>query len=297
MSATAEFDTARRQQDLASGPDVSAFVPANAGAGKTHVLVGRVIRLLLNGVQPERILCLTYTRAAAAEMSERLFDKLSGWIARDDRELTELIRKDVAQSDMEIRNLDEARRLFTRALETPGGLKVQTIHAFCERLLQRFPIEAGVVPGFHVLSTTDSRDLMAVARAQVLTRDDDRVREAVSTITPFANEQAFSGLLHELQKHASELLAAFGTHETFPRLKGQLNHLFGLTGEETPLDIAEDFTARTQQILAAARRQADGNRQRGDKYKPGDTDCPDAGGTRPAGRPVNCQADCSDRQG
>ncbi|NNJ76960.1 MAG: double-strand break repair helicase AddA [Anderseniella sp.] len=244
MSASTEFDTARQQQDLASGPDVSAFVPANAGAGKTHVLVGRVIRLLLNGVQPERILCLTYTRAAAAEMSERLFDKLSGWIARDDRELTELIRRDVAQSDMEIHNLDEARRLFTRALETPGGLKVQTIHAFCERLLQRFPIEAGVVPGFHVLSTTDSRDLMALARAQVLTRDDDRIREAVSTITPFANEQAFSGLLHELQTHASKLLAAFGSEETFPRLTARLNHLFGLTGEETPLDIAQDFAAR-----------------------------------------------------
>ncbi|WP_337659863.1 double-strand break repair helicase AddA [Anderseniella sp. Alg231-50] len=244
MSATAEFETARRQQDLASGPEVSAFVPANAGAGKTHVLVGRVIRLLLNGVQPERILCLTYTRAAAAEMSERLFEKLSGWIARDDRELSALIRKDIAQSDMEVRNLDEARRLFTRALETPGGLKVQTIHAFCERLLQRFPIEAGVVPGFHVLSTTDSRDLMALARAQVLTRDDDRVRDAVSTITPFANEQAFSGLLHELQKHASKLLAAFGTRETFPQLTAQLNLLFGLTGEETSQDIAQEFAAQ-----------------------------------------------------
>lgn len=244
MSATAEFDTARQQQDLASGPKVSAFVPANAGAGKTHVLVGRVIRLLLNGVQPERILCLTYTRAAAAEMSERLFDKLSGWIARDDRELSALIREDVAQEDIEIGNLDEARRLFTRALETPGGLKVQTIHAFCERLLQRFPIEAGVVPGFHVLSTTDSRDLMAMARAQVLTRDDDKIRDAVSTITPFANEQAFSGLLHDLRKQGNKLLAAYGTPETFPALKAQLNHVFGLTGEETSLDIAEDFAAR-----------------------------------------------------
>ena len=112
MSVTEEFNTARNKQDLASQPEVSAFVPANAGAGKTHVLVGRVIRLLLNGVQPERILCLTYTRAAAAEMSERLFDKLSGWIARDDGELTAMIREDVAQSDIEVHHLDEARRLF-----------------------------------------------------------------------------------------------------------------------------------------------------------------------------------------
>lgn len=241
MSVTEEFNTARNKQDLASQPEVSAFVPANAGAGKTHVLVGRVIRLLLNGVQPERILCLTYTRAAAAEMSERLFDKLSGWIARDDGELTAMIREDVAQSDIEVHHLDEARRLFTRALETPGGLKVQTIHAFCERLLQRFPIEAGVVPGFHVLSDTDSRDLMTLARAQVLTRDDDDIRDAVATITPFANEQAFSGLLYDLQKHASKLLAAYGSNATFPMLKAQLNAMFGLTGEETPDSISQNF--------------------------------------------------------
>lgn len=259
MNDAPEFDTARNKQDLASGPGISAFVPANAGAGKTHVLVGRVIRLLLNGVQPERILCLTYTRAAAAEMSERLFDKLSGWIARDDGELTALIREDVAQTNIEIGNLDEARRLFTRALETPGGLKVQTIHAFCERLLQRFPIEAGVVPGFHVLSETDSRDLMTMARAQVLTRDDDRIRAAVSTITPFANEQAFSGLLHELQKHGSKLLATYGTPETFPRLKTQLNHLFGLGDGETPESFTTEFASSIAhldlpQVLAALKQ-------------------------------------------
>lgn len=238
-----EIDSARDKQNLASWPDVSAFVPANAGAGKTHVLVGRVIRLLLSGVQPERILCLTYTRAAAAEMSERLFEKLSGWIAKDDNELRALIGMDVSQSDVEIRDLDDARRLFTRALETPGGLKVQTIHAFCERLLQRFPIEAGVVPGFHVLTETDSRDLMALARAQVLTRDDEKIRNAVSTITPFANEQALSGLLQELQRHGSKLLASYGTDNTFAQLKLQLNQIFGLTGNETSHDISENFAA------------------------------------------------------
>ncbi|MGI9512349.1 MAG: double-strand break repair helicase AddA [Anderseniella sp.] len=271
MNLSPEFETARSKQDLASEPQVSAFVPANAGAGKTHVLVGRVIRLLLDGVQPERILCLTYTRAAAAEMSERLFEKLSGWIARDDRELRDLIRRDVAWSDVEIGNLDEARRLFTRALETPGGLKVQTIHAFCERLLQRFPIEAGVVPGFQVLSETDSRDLMTVARAQVLTRDDDRIREAVSTITPFANEQAFAGLLQELQKHAGRLLAAFGTPETFALLKRQLDLLFGLSEGETPESFSAEFASSIahldlQRVLAALRNSEKTNDEKQAKH-------------------------------
>ncbi len=80
-----------RQQAAASDPKGSAWVSANAGSGKTHVLVNRVVRLLLNGTAPERILCLTYTKAAAAEMSDRLFDELAGWIALNDRQLMERI--------------------------------------------------------------------------------------------------------------------------------------------------------------------------------------------------------------
>ena len=125
-------------QATASDPQLSAWVSANAGAGKTHVLKMRVLRLLLAGTKPERILCLTYTKAAAAEMAQRVFQDLSTWaLASDEKlaaELTKLLAVTPAADD-----IARARQLFARAIETPGGLKVQTIHAFCERLLQRFP--------------------------------------------------------------------------------------------------------------------------------------------------------------
>jgi hypothetical protein len=125
-------------------------VSANAGTGKTHVLTLRVLRLMLAGTLPERIHCLTYTKAAAAEMSKRVFDTLARWVTAPDgalgRELAELCARAPRRED-----LAYARTLFTAAIETPGGLKVQTIHSFCERLLQRFPLEANVAPGFSIL--------------------------------------------------------------------------------------------------------------------------------------------------
>ena len=143
------LDEARAHQVTAADPDLSVFVTANAGSGKTTTLVSRVARLLLKRVQPGEILCVTYTKAAAAEMQARLFDKLGTWAVADDRALA----KELAELDgrapetLTGEELSEARRLFARALETPGGLKIQTIHAFCEKLLRRFPLEAGSRPG------------------------------------------------------------------------------------------------------------------------------------------------------
>ncbi len=157
---------AGRVQAQASDPAVSAWVSANAGTGKTHVLVNRIIRLMLEGAVPERILCLTFTRAAAAEMASRLVDALGSWIALGDDALRHRIA-DIT-GGRAVARLAGARRLFARALETPGGLKVQTIHAFCERLLQRFPVEAGVTPGFTVLEPTTARAALVAARSAVL---------------------------------------------------------------------------------------------------------------------------------
>src|SRR3982751_4414915 len=82
----------RAKQARASDPASSAFVSANAGSGKTHVLAQRVIRLLLDGVAPEKILCITFTKAAAANMAKRVFDTLAAWTAYDDKRLDEAIR-------------------------------------------------------------------------------------------------------------------------------------------------------------------------------------------------------------
>ena len=150
-------------QHQAADPRASAFVSANAGAGKTTTLVSRVARLLLAGAPPSAILCVTYTKAAAAEMQRRLFDRLGGWAVMQDAELAQALA-DLGEAGQD---LPRARKLFAQALETPGGLKIQTVHAFCERLLRRFPLEAGIAPGFRVMEDAAAAETAAAARATI----------------------------------------------------------------------------------------------------------------------------------
>lgn len=157
--------TARQQR--ASDPATSVFVSANAGSGKTHVLVQRVIRLLLNGVDPARILCITFTKAAAANMAERVFSTLGHWVTLDDEALNAALR-DVGIAQPDAGRRERARKLFASALETPGGLKVQTIHALCTRLLQQFPFEADVPARFAVLDERDQTEMMERASLKVM---------------------------------------------------------------------------------------------------------------------------------
>jgi ATP-dependent helicase/nuclease subunit A len=160
-------DPVRATQARASNPAASAFVSANAGSGKTHVLVQRVIRLLLDDVPPEKILCITFTKAAAANMAERVFTTLGHWVTLDDGSLDAAIREvGIAHPSASLRRT--ARKLFASALETPGGLKVQTIHALCTRLLQQFPFEANVPARFTVLDDRDQTEMMERANLKVL---------------------------------------------------------------------------------------------------------------------------------
>ena len=164
MSADPQHDQRR-----ASDPEASIFVTANAGSGKTTTLVNRVARLLLGGALPEAILCVTYTKAAAAEMQRRLFDRLGKWsVMEDDALRFELgLLQGLPDDVFSPAQLSAARALFARALETPGGLKIQTIHAFCEKLLKRFPLEAGVSPGFKVMDDRDAAEIAGEAREQM----------------------------------------------------------------------------------------------------------------------------------
>ncbi|CAN5461151.1 double-strand break repair helicase AddA [soil metagenome] len=170
-------------QRIAADPAISAFVTANAGSGKTKTLIDRVARLLLAGSSPEAILCVTYTKAAAAEMQRRLFERLGEWCVTPDVKLREQLgalegRDPAGFSHNE---LSKARGLFAKALETPGGLKIQTIHAFCEKLLRRFPLEAGVSPGFQVMDDSASAAIAQGALRQVatyVTEHDDAFAQA-----------------------------------------------------------------------------------------------------------------------
>jgi ATP-dependent helicase/nuclease subunit A len=155
----------QRQADV-SNPGVSAWVAANAGSGKTHVLAQRVINLLLKGVEPEKILCITFTKAAAANMAKRVFDTLGAWTKLDDEKLDKAIKASGIDAGTTTRTL--ARRLFARALETPGGLKVQTIHAFCTQLLHQFPFEANVAARFSVLDDAEQTQMLESLTLAVL---------------------------------------------------------------------------------------------------------------------------------
>ncbi|MEM1106538.1 MAG: double-strand break repair helicase AddA [Pseudomonadota bacterium] len=169
-SETPAFLAAANAQFLAADPFRSAWVAANAGSGKTKVLIDRVARLLLRDAAPDAILCITFTRAAANEMISRLFKRLGDWSVMDDaplaKELASLEGREAAGfSDGELR---KARALFAKALETPGGLRIETIHAFCARLLRRFPLEAGIMPGFRDLDEADAHRLTQAARRKAV---------------------------------------------------------------------------------------------------------------------------------
>jgi ATP-dependent helicase/nuclease subunit A len=202
----------RRNQAAAADPAASAWVSANAGTGKTHVLTMRMLRLLLAGTEPARILALTYTKAAAAEMATRVAARLADWVTASDAGLGKWLR-DLLDREATAAETKRARQLFALVIETPGGLKVQTIHAFCERLLQRFPLEAGVPPGFEILDDHTRAALLEEATNQVLAEATTSapgtpLADALAIAIAFAAETNFDTYLAEALRQRDWLEAA-----------------------------------------------------------------------------------------
>jgi ATP-dependent helicase/nuclease subunit A len=223
-------DPASERQVQAADPGASTWLSANAGSGKTRVLTDRVARLLLGGVEPQRILCLTYTKAAASEMQNRLFRRLGGWAMLEEAKLRAALDELGIDGPVDGETLRRARRLFARAIETPGGLRIQTIHSFCASLLRRFPLEAGVSPQFTELDDRAARLMRA-----------DLVEEMAETLAPDAvnavarlfTGEDFSDLTAEISRSraalaqplgAAQALALFGLPPGFSadRLLGQV---------------------------------------------------------------------------
>jgi len=190
----------RKLQTEVSDPRTSAWVAANAGSGKTHVLAQRVVNLLLDGVAPEKILCLTFTKAAAANMAKRVFDTLAAWTTLDDAALDGAISERANLTPAPAQRA-LARRLFARALETPGGLKVQTIHAFCTQVLHQFPFEANVAARFAVLDEAEQSQLLEQLTLAVLLDGaddpDGALGRALAAAMIAAADQTFRDLVRE----------------------------------------------------------------------------------------------------
>ena len=188
-------NAASQAQVDAANPHSSTWLAANAGSGKTRVLTDRVARLLLDGVNPQNILCLTYTKAAASEMQNRLFARLGAWAMKGDKELAgELANLGVEDTT----DLTRARRLFARAIETPGGLKIQTIHSFCSSLLRRFPLESGVSPQF---TEMDDRAASLLQSELVEEMADGPEQALVADLARFYTGEDFAGLTAQIVRH------------------------------------------------------------------------------------------------
>jgi ATP-dependent helicase/nuclease subunit A len=191
------------QTRKATDPEASVWVSANAGSGKTHVLSERVIRLLLDGVEPSTIVCLTYTKAAASVMENRVFERLAEWTSLRDAKLAEAIGK-LEGGNPGAAKLVKARRLFARALETPGGLKIQTIHAFCQMILRRFPLEANIAGRFDMIDDALMAQIIKDARRSVLQnaglQASSPIAQSVRQIVGALGEKALTDLLEDVLK-------------------------------------------------------------------------------------------------
>lgn len=196
------------KQKAASNPGISVWVRANAGTGKTRVLTDRVLRLLLDKTPPSRILCLTFTKAAAAEMATRIYGELGDWTRMADKDLDETLAH-LRGVPTNGEDRDEARRLFARALDVPGGLKIQTIHSFCESLLGRFPVEAGIAPHFSVMDERTAAELMQASRVAVFLKagkpENAELASALDVITSQVAEGTLTNVLDALLREQGKL--------------------------------------------------------------------------------------------
>lgn len=250
-------DATQAQVDAAD-PRASTWLSANAGSGKTRVLTDRVARLLFDGVEPQNILCLTYTTAAAAEMQNRLFERLGAWAMMENAALRQDLVELGVDDVIDAQRLRDARQLFARAIETPGGLKIQTIHSFCSGVLRRFPLEAGVSPQFKEIEDTTARDLRAQVVDDMITGDHgDIVRGLLDHFTG-ADLADFTAEIAKNKARFATLLTdeMLSTTLDYPKnlTRADLPHL-AIDGSEDGLieEIAQGFAgqSKTYQNFAA----------------------------------------------
>ncbi len=230
-------DAARLRQRDAANPAHSVWVSASAGTGKTRVLIDRVLRLLLPrtddtpGTRPDRILCLTYTRAAATEMTERLRARVSKWVVLNEKELSQDLFDLFGETPRSVQ-MKSARTLFTRLVDGPDSVRIMTIHAFCQSVLARFPLEAGISPGFNLIEGAEVGELLNAARRRVIddSQKDTGLLSALRAVLSEINEGTLSQLLTHAFTEKRQIISSLSA------LRGEARRyeIFGILG--LPLD-------------------------------------------------------------
>ncbi|MDZ4792135.1 MAG: double-strand break repair helicase AddA [Hyphomicrobiales bacterium] len=260
MTAASDIERIIREtqaaQAQAADPSACVWVSANAGTGKTYVLVRRVLRCLLSGAPPDSILCLTFTKAAAAEMSNRLIAELGRWAAAPADALVESVGELLGRAP-DATEMEEARCLFVRVLDAPGGLKIMTIHSFCDRVLRRFPLEGGFAPGFSVMTDEEARDALREAAEMALARAasgaDQALGAALKTVAACATEDSFVELLGDALRRKAQLGAILqrdDLDDPFEGMSAKLGAALGLSAGDT----SEAIRARQCGIIPASVR-------------------------------------------
>ncbi|MGE4045513.1 MAG: double-strand break repair helicase AddA [Acetobacteraceae bacterium] len=241
-------DRANRAQLAASDPAVSAFVAASAGSGKTKLLTDRLLRLMLAGARPERIQCLTFTKAAAAEMALRLQRTLGRWVTLPQPALAEELRRlNVDPTEEACRG---ARALFARVLDLPGGMRIGTIHAFSQSLLRRFPLEAAISPHFQLVDDRDAEDAMTEAREQMLARASDAaMRAALQATAGLCSAEQFGRHVATLHTDRARLDRALGLGAG---LLGAQRRALGCAGQDEASIIADGVQWMAEHALREA---------------------------------------------
>ncbi|MCA3356472.1 MAG: double-strand break repair helicase AddA [Roseomonas sp.] len=242
---------AEAAQTFAADPNASAWVEASAGSGKTKLLTDRLLRLLLAGVPPGRILCLTFTKAAAAEMATRLALRLGEWAVADDAKLTETLQNLTGTSPGR-EGLAAARRLFVEVLEQPGGMRISTLHGFAQSLLRGFPLEAGLAPQFAVMQQQDGRALLARERDALLVGG--AAQDALAILAKYQAPTRFAEVMGDMAGASAKLLDAEQKRQGMAGLRAALARKLGLSqGRVEEAEILAEIAAPDQE---AALRQA-----------------------------------------
>ncbi len=234
------------QQRQAADPTVSVWVEASAGTGKTKVLSDRVLRLLLNGTNPARILCLTYTKAAAVEMKSRIAERLSGWAVAEDAklidELEKLLGLNIATYGKSSELIAQARRLFAILLDTPGGIKIQTIHSFCQEILKRFPLEAKISPYFEVMDDRTANEALETIKKDMLQGNlSGAAGEALAFLTTNASEYKFPNIMKSITEQRNSFEDYFQNNYSLDDLISAAAQVLNIAPETSVTEIEQTF--------------------------------------------------------